>query len=205
MAHENTADNPVKVIDAVSMVYARSLMELADEAGAVEDVADELTQLVDLIAATPDLSALLRNRAISAAARTRSIEAIFSGRVSDLTYRFLQVLNDKGRLGVLTTIHAAYVRLLKEKRGEVDVLVTSAQPLSDSQLQTVGQKVSAAIDGKAIVSANVDESIIGGLKLRIGDKQIDGSVATQLQNIKRDIIARGRESIRSNAATLMEE
>ena len=205
MAHENTADNPVKVIDAVSMVYAKSLMELAEDAGVIDDIADELSQLTTLVATQPELSALLNNKAISAAARTRSIEAIFSGRVSDLTYRFLQVLNDKGRLGVLPTVNAAFARLLKEKRGEVDVHVTSAQPLSAAQLDAVATKVGSAIDGKAIVTADVDESLIGGLKLRIGDQQIDGSVATQLQNIKRDIIARGRESIRSNAATLMEE
>ncbi len=202
---ESTADNPVKVIDAVSMLYARSLMELAQEGGVVDEVAEELPQLVQLLAGQPDLAELFKSRAINTAARARSIEAIFKGRVSDLTYRFLQVLNDKGRLAIVPTIAAGYAKLLKDARGEVDVEVITARALSDAQLRAVGAKVGASVGGKALLSQRVDESILGGLKLRIGDKLIDGSVATQLQQIKRDMVARGREAVRSNTEALLSD
>jgi F-type H+-transporting ATPase subunit delta len=203
--HATTADSPVKIVDAASRVYAQSLLELAEEVGQLDAIGDELQQLVDLLAAEPQLDAIFRSRSIGTTRRARSIAAIFEGRVSDLTYRFLQVVNANGRLGMLGTIAAAYDQLLKARRGEVDVLVTSARPLDQTQVGAVTQQVSDAIGGKAIVTARVDESIIGGLRLRIGDRLIDGSVATQLRNLKRRMIERGRDYVRSSAAALLEE
>lgn len=201
--HENTADNPVKVIDAVSMTYARSLMELAG--GEAETIGHELDQLADLFGAEPRLAELFRNRSISAARRAHSIERMFKGRISELTYNFVQVVNDKGRLALLPAMAAAFGQLLKVQRGEVDVEVISARPLSAEQISAVSQQIAGAVGGKPVVTSRVDESIIGGLKLKVGSKLIDGSVATRLQRVKRDLIARGRESARANAHALLEE
>lgn len=192
----HTADNPVKIAGAVAQTYAESLWDLAVEADAVDAVADELAQLVDLLDDQPDLRALFESPAIRADRRAASIEQIFKGQLSPLTYRFLQVLNRKGRLGQLPAIRLAFDQRLKQERGEVDVDVYTAQALSDSQKAAVADRVTAGIGRKAVLTTHLDESMIGGLKLRIGDKLIDGSVATQLNKIKRRMIARGRQAAR---------
>jgi len=199
----NTADNQVKIAGAVAQTYAAALWDLAVDANVVDDVADELSQVVDLLDAEPSLRAMFDSPAISAERRAASIEAIFKGRLSSLTYRFLRVLNDKERLGQLAGIRIAFDQRLKAERGEVDVDVYTAQPLSDAQKTAVADKVSASIGRKAVLTTHMDESMLGGLKLRIGDKLIDGSVATQLNKMKRRMIERGRQTVRADASRLL--
>jgi F-type H+-transporting ATPase subunit delta len=201
----NTSDNPVKIAGKVAQTYAESLWDLAVEADVVDEVAEELAQIVSLVEEQPQLRAMFDSPSIKAERRARSIKAIFEGKVSSLTYRFLQVVNDKGRLDQLPGIRIAFDQRLKAERGEVDVDVYTAQPLSDSQKASVASKVSASIGRNAVVTAHLDESMLGGLKLRIGDKLIDGSVATQLNKMKRKMIARGRERVRADASALLEE
>jgi len=201
----NTSDNPVKMAGVVAQTYAESLWDLAVEADVVDEVAGELTDLVGLLDDQPQLRAMLESPAIKADRRRQTIASIFQGKVSSLTYRFLQVLNVKSRLDHLSGIQIAFDQRLKAERGEVDVDVYTAQPLSDSQKAAVTAKVSASIGRKAVLSAHLDESMLGGLKLRIGDKLIDGSVATQLNKMKRRMIARGRERVRADASALLTE
>ena len=201
----NTSDNPVKFAGKVAQTYAESLWDLAVEADVVDEVADELAQSVRLIDDQPQLRAMFDSPAINADRRARSIKAIFEGKVSSLTYRFLQVANDKGRLDQLAGVQIAFDQRLKDERGEVDVDLYTAQPLSDAQKASVAAKVSASIGRQAVVTAHLDESMLGGLKLRIGDKLIDGSVATQLNKMKRKMISRGRERVRADATALLEE
>ena len=203
---ESTADNPIQIAGALAETYAESLIDLAAEAGeqTVDDVADELNQLVALLREQPRLRAVLYSRSINVARRKASIEAIFQGRVSDLTYRFLQVLNDKGRLEQLPRIALAFGQLRKQRRGEVDVEVVTARDLDPAQLEKVRQSISQAIGKTAILSARTDPSMIGGLRVRIGDKLIDGSLATRLAHMKRQIIEQGRQTIRDSADRMLE-
>lgn len=194
----STADNQVKAAGAVAQTYARSLMELAEEAGGEvpAQIGDELGQLVGLLDEHPDLAALFANPGIHARRRARSIEAIFKGRLSDLLYRFLQVLNDKGRLGYLAAVRTAFDQMLKARRGEIDVDLYTAHPLEQSQIATIRERLSQSLGRTALVSSHVDPSLIGGLRIRIGDRLLDGSVATQLQQLNRQLKARGREAAR---------
>jgi F-type H+-transporting ATPase subunit delta len=99
------------------------------------------------------------------------------------------VLNEKNRLSMLTQIADAFDALLDEKLGKVEVDLFVAQKLSPDQLEEAKQKISQALNREAVVHAYVDESIIGGAILRVGDKLIDASVKNQLQSIKEKLLA----------------
>ncbi len=205
--HETTADNPVQTANAVAQVYARSAFDLASEADGdmVNTLADELGQIVALMREDDDLHRLMTNPAINADRRGPSIEAIFKGQVSDLTYRLLQVLNRKQRLDHLPGVAAAYDQILKAERGEVDVDVYAATTLDAQQIDRIGQRIGQIIGRKALVRPHVEESMIGGLKLRVGDQLIDASVATQLRKLKQNMLESGREAVRSASGTLLED
>jgi F-type H+-transporting ATPase subunit delta len=199
------ASSNVQAEQAIAEVYARALFELALEQGALAQVADELHSLRDLLSAEKDLAAFFAHRTIAAERRATSLRNIFEGRVSDLTLRFMLVLNRNGRMAVLAHVADAFDKLVKEHRGEIDVEVHTARPLDAGQLDRVRDKVSAALGKTAVLHARIDENLIGGLKLRVGDKLIDASVRNQLQRIKQQLAQRGRELIRSNAASLLQE
>ena len=106
-----------------------------------------------------------------------------------LWWKFLRLLNVKGRLGLLRQIDQAFDDLLDEQFGKVEVDVTVAQRLSDDELEQVRQTVGAALKRDAVIHQYVDESIIGGLVLRVQDRLIDSSVRAQLAAIKEQMLA----------------
>lgn len=189
-------------IDTLAQVYAQSLLELAEDAGQLDSMAEQVDQLAALLANQPELKPLFSSPAISASARQDLLKRLFEGRVSDLLFRFLQVVARKNRLGSLPGIFAAFQKLLAEKRGIIEVDAFVAARLSDEQATEVAQSIRQQLGvSDVILRQHEDPALIGGLKLQIGDHLIDGSVATQLKNLTRRTVARGREHARTATRT----
>ena len=118
-------------MDSVSRVYAQALLALAQPQGQADAMADEVGELLALIDREPQLGKLLSSRTLNSAERAGLIENLFKDKISDVLYRFLQVVNRKDRLGSLVGIFTAYRELAAEARGETDVDIYVAQALSD--------------------------------------------------------------------------
>jgi len=196
-----TNHNP---INPVAESYAQALFELAQADGRLESIARELGEIDELINEHPDVAALFAHQTIDTARRGQTLRRLFEGRVDDLIMRFLLLLNDKGRLDQIAAIRSALERRLKTARGEVDVEVTAASPLTPEQLRAVGERISGMIGQRAVVHLRMDAALIGGLRIRIGDRLIDGSVATQLRRLARELRVKGHDAVRQAAPRLME-
>lgn len=172
----------------VATAYAGSLLELANERGQAEPIGQELRDLRQILLDNPSFRQLLSDPAISESEREQVIKRVFSGRLNQLVLNVLGVMNDKGRLGILAEVANVYNDLLDEQLGKIEVDVTVAQRLSPEQLEEVRQRVSAALKKDAVVHQYVDDSIIGGMVLRVQDRLIDASVRTQLQAMKQQLL-----------------
>lgn len=189
-------------VDAVARVYAQSLFELAETAGgqaAIEETADELESIVELSRSDRTFGEFLTSSILAADKRAGSLRAIFAGRISERTLRFLLVLNDKGRLGRLESIAEAFDMLLQEKFGRVEVGVWTATPADAATLDAIRDRLRAALKREPVLHASVDESMLGGIRLQVGDQLIDGSVATRLRRMKEQLSQRGAAAVRSGA------
>jgi F-type H+-transporting ATPase subunit delta len=173
----------------LSVSYARSLLELANERHQAREIGQELEHLRDVMSRDPDFKEFLANPGISSVQRGEAIERVFSGRASELFYNFLRVANEKGRLGMLDQIASAYDQLLDEQLGNVEVDVTSAQPLNAEQVAQIGRRISDALGKTAIVHQTVDDSIIGGLVVKVGDRVLDASVRQQLNAMRQQLLS----------------
>ncbi|QDU32837.1 ATP synthase subunit delta [Poriferisphaera corsica] len=192
-----------EMTDAVSEVYARALIEIAEEHGELDTVAGELNELAAVIEQEPDMMRIMRNLAISKREKAGFIERVFRGRFSDTMYKFLQVVNEKDRLVSLAGMVTAYDELLREKRNVVKVEAWVARELDSSEIDRVAQSIGESLGGKTVeLELQVDESLIGGLKIRVGDKLIDASVSSQLNLMQQRLVKVGREKAREAAATL---
>ena len=169
--------------------YARSILELANERGQTDLVAQELSELAKVIESDPAFETFLANPAVGEADRTRILESVFKNRVSPLVYNFLGVMNRKGRLGLLRQVAGAFEDLLEAQRGIIEVDVFVAQKLSPEQLANVQEKVGQALKRQAVVHQYVDESIIGGIRIRVEDRLLDASVRAQLNAVRRQLLA----------------
>lgn len=170
-------------------VYARSMLELANENGQAETLGAELRGIGEILSANPTFAEMLANPALGAEERKELLVRTFGGKVSPLLANLLGVLNSRGRAGMLGGVAAAYDVLLDAQLGKVEVDVTVAQRLGDEELEEVRRSVSASLGKNAVVRQHVDESIIGGLILRVQDRLIDASVKQQLQSIRRQLLA----------------
>ena len=177
----------------VAETYANALFELAEERNVLDEVGDELNQIAQLLNANADLRAVFDHPLIKKERLSNTLRNLFEGRISDTTYHFLIILNDKARLDQVVNVQIAFDQLAKQKRGEVDVELQTARELDAAQLQQVGDRISQAIGHTAILKPKTNPSLIGGMKIRVGDKLIDASLATQLYRMKDDIIAKAHE------------
>ncbi|MHC4990657.1 MAG: ATP synthase F1 subunit delta [Planctomycetota bacterium] len=197
-----------KQIDSLAMVYARSLFELAEEAGGQEkivEVGEELEQICELIRGDRRLGEFIRSPIIERGARQAVINRMFSDRMTDLTLRFLLVLNDKGRLGHIEAITAGYDQLLQEQFGRIEVDVFTPEPLDSERQEKLRARIERALGKEPVLYPYTDADMIGGIKLRIGDQLIDASVATRLRRLRDHLLSSGGSALRERIAELIEE
>lgn len=192
--------------NALAEVYARSLIELADEQGGLPLAQEAQSELAAVAAAaTSDrrFSEFLRSRIITSGVKAATLERMLKGRVSDLTLRFLLVLNKKDRLDQVDAIAHSLQQMLWERTGKVEVEVFTAAPLDSAQTSDVRNRITAAIGRDPVIENTVDPAMIGGIRLRIGDQLIDGSVATRLARMRESLARSGSEAIRTRFASLL--
>ena len=174
---------------AAATAYARALLDLAKGQNQEQEIGQELSQIRELLDADPAFEQFLSNPAVGVEARLPVLQKAFDGKVNGLTWNFLRLVNVKGRLSLLRQIAEVYDDLLDEMYGKVEVDVTVAQRLDEAELDEVRRAVSEALKRDAVVHQYVDESIIGGLVLRVQDKLIDTSVRAQLAALKQQMLA----------------
>ena len=170
--------------------YARSLLELAEDQNQADAIGEELVQLGQVLDANPVFVQFLADPGISVDERAKALVNTFGGKISPLMSNFLGVLNRKNKMSLLAQIVSAYGDLYDEKHGKIEVDVTVAHKLTADELENVRQRVSSALKKDAVVHTYVDESIIGGMLLRVQDQLIDASVRGQLQAIKEQILSK---------------
>ncbi len=165
--------------------YASALFELADERRALDTVAKDLQQLRAMLAESGDLVRLVRSPVLSRAQQAAAVEALAEkAGFDDLTRKFLGLLARNRRLFAVGAMTQAFLAELARRRGEVTAHVTSAQPLSDSQLAAVTDALRRAVGSKVSVDPSVDPSLLGGLVVRVGSRMVDSSLRTKLQRLE---------------------
>lgn len=180
------------IITSIDLVYAQALLELAVESGKIEDVHGEVNDLLALSNANPDLNRLLGSRMLSGEQRAGLIKRLFEGRVSPLVYKFILVLNAHDRLHQWSGIVAAFEQIYEKQLGIQGVTAYVPSKLSDAEIQRIAEALGAKLNKKVRLQQEVDPSLIGGIKFRVGDNVIDGSVQAQLRLIKQDMLKAGR-------------
>jgi F-type H+-transporting ATPase subunit delta len=172
----------------LALAYARSLLELADERGQLEQVNEQLSSLREIVRENPTFRAYLRDPSIGENERNQLLTRVFSAQLSPLLLNFLKVMSNHGRLGSLEAVADAYDDLLDERLGKIEVDITVAQRLSGEDLELVRRRVSEALKKEAVLHLYVDESIIGGMIVRVQDQLIDSSVRAQLQAMRQRML-----------------
>jgi len=182
---------------AIADLYAKSLLLAAGELGRQEQIAEAFDDLVAYMDCDPNFAAFLTAASVDDDPRRESLEKLFRGKLDDLLLNLLQVLNNRGRMELIRSIQRCVVLRMEEQHHQQEVLVETAKPLTDALRAEIKAAVSDWIGKEALLIEEVRPELIGGVVIHIGDVQIDGSVASQIQAMRGRLRERATEEIYS--------
>ena len=161
--------------------YATALFEIAKESNALDAVEKDLTALGDAIDTSDDLKALITSPVYTREEQAGAMSAIASKMgMSATVANTIGLMASKRRLFALPSMISSVQALIADERGELTADVTAAKPLTDTQTDKLAATLKDRFGKDMKINVTVDESIIGGLIVKVGSKMIDSSIASRL-------------------------
>lgn len=168
----------------VASRYAKSLLKIAIDENILEDLHKDMQLVNDVCNNNPDLVLLLKSPIVRIDKKTTILDEIFGKHISQISSSFISIILTKKREGLLADISDAFIDIYKTHKNITTATVTTAVPLSKEQkskiIALLGKEGKSDVDLKEVVDAD----IIGGMVLRIGDKQVDESIKRKLKNLE---------------------
>jgi F-type H+-transporting ATPase subunit delta len=168
----------------VASRYAKSLVELAQERGELEKVYQDMLLFTKTLDNTRELELALRNPIIKHDKKSAILHAIFDGKVQDMTLGIFDIVTRKNREAMLPQMAREFVKQYNTVNNVNKVQVTSAVPLTDETRRRIEAIVVKETGGTVQIEEKVDPALIGGIILKVGDRQLDESLRTSLRKLK---------------------
>lgn len=172
---------------SVARRYAEAFFSIAREAGKIDDYQNELGKIVQTIEEIPDLKEYFAHPLLPAKDKKEVAKQVFGSAVSPLALNFFLLVLDKKRQNYLELIFKQYVDMADESRNIKKAELISAMPISDEDVKTLSENLTRSTGSTIQLDVSIDPSIIGGVKIRMGDKIIDASIAKKLEMLKKSL------------------
>lgn len=172
----------------VSSTYARALFETGTESGTLDTLYEEALAVSALLKENPDFSRLMNHPKILREEKEQIMESVFKGRLSDEFTGFLKIIVANKRYADIDSIISDFILKVKDYKKIGVAYVSTPIELSESQKEAVKDKL-LATTGYASMEINysIDESLIGGMVIRIGDRVVDSSIRTKLEELRKEL------------------
>jgi F-type H+-transporting ATPase subunit delta len=170
---------------AIAFKYAKGLFTVGKELGKTKEFGEELRQIKELLISMPEVLSALQNPIYPPDLKMEIIDEILKAvRVDPEIERFLKLLVERRRIQYIEEIVTMYQELLDEELNIARGEVITAYPISDEEKREIENVLKDYLKKEVILESKVDERIIGGIKIRIGDLIFDGTLKTQLGKFK---------------------
>jgi len=173
-------------MEEVARVYSEALFEVARERGSLDEIRDQLGEVTDAIATNHDLQVFFFSPYFSSSEKRDGIAKTFSGADPELV-NFLELLAEKHRMPALFRIRRRFDELWDEANQRLEVTLTSAIELDPSVVESVGAEIERKTGKTIELTSRVDDSIIGGIVLQVGNRVLDASIRHRLEQLRREV------------------
>ncbi len=175
----------------VARRYARALITLAEEQDKLETIVVDLNRVSSLVGSSRELTLFLKNPSYGKEKKRKVLDELFSGMVDDLTNRFIVLLVEKGRQGILQEIINHFKLLVDERMGIVRADVRSAIALDKKQEKSLKKQLEGYTGKKIEITFSLDRSLQGGFLARLDDTVFDASIRRQLELLEKKFLSNG--------------
>ena len=169
--------------------YAQAVFELAEEAGKLAIVRDDLNNLRELMETNAEFANFINNPLIDNDQRQSTLDALLKGKIDELSLRFLRFLDAKTRLDALAIIAIELNSMYLFVNNIIEAKVISARAISSEQTSTIRQRLEKRFDKEIKLEVDIDPDLIGGFLVKVGDTVFDFSISHQLNKVKQKIIS----------------
>ena len=202
MAGSSLKTRPDSVLEdpgalAVASLYARSYLLSSDQPGVV-DAVEELNSFVDVVmAGNPDVQEMMTSDFVSRDSKLAIVDRSIAQFCSEYFANFLRVLIRHGRIDLLPLIRKVITRVQEEAAGQRRVRIRSAAALSEKSRQQLVAQLQEKLGFEPLLQESVDESLIGGLIIQVGDTVYDSSLRSRLQQLRGRLVEKALNEIQS--------
>lgn len=173
----------------IAKTYGEALFEAALEKEKIDEIYEEVLGIKEVLSENPELVKLFNHPNIMKEEKLQVVEAVFESRLSPEMTGFLRIVIEKGRQSELDSIFAWFTTKVKEYKKIGIAYVTSAVALSEGQKEQIEKRLLATTAYEAFeIHFSVDEKLIGGLVIRIGDRVVDSSIKSRLYEMRKDLM-----------------
>jgi len=167
-------------------VYAEALFEVARAKGKLDPVGEGLGRFADAVDASRDLQVFLFSPHFTSAEKSEGLRRAVSGAEPELT-NFLELLVEKHRMPEVFRIRREFEELWKRERRQIDVTVTSAAELDPAVVEKIGGEIERQTGQTVDLASRVDEEILGGIVLQVGNMVLDASIRSRLEKLRKSV------------------
>ncbi len=170
--------------------YASAVLDIAQASNAQDAFVQELDALAQATREVEGLGVFLASPFISPEQKEQVMEKALAGNASELARNFLGVLIRNGRGGLLPLVAARCGQMLDHRQGRIEVVVRSVSPLDEAVRNELAAALQALLKAEPMLKLELDESLLGGLQIEVGDEIIDASLASQLRRLRSEMLSR---------------
>lgn len=173
--------------ETLERVYASAIFELSCENDCLTELFDEMAQVNEILAQNEKFLTLLSSPLVSDGDKHNVLNTTFKHRVSDLLFDFLCVVTDKRRIAAFSGIFTEFRNMYNKHMNILEVRVTTAEPMSEHIRKKLIDKLTDVSGSTVILDERVDKALLGGIIIRYDNTEIDSSVRSKLDKIKKQI------------------
>jgi ATP synthase F1 delta subunit len=173
-------------VEEIARVYAESLFEVAREHDKLDTIREQLGEFADTVAENRDLQVFLFSPYFSSAEKQEGLSRAISGAEEELV-NFLELLAEKHRMPAIFRIRRRFEELWAKANRRLEVRLVSAVELDQEVIDRVGAEIERQTDRRIELRSEVDEEVLGGLVLRVGNMVLDASLRSKLERLRKEV------------------
>ena len=176
-------------ISAIRVRYAKAFFSLAKEKKMLDTLKTDIQKVFDVCTQSSDFINLLESPVVKTSKKAELITTIFKSEINTLTLNFLLLITNNKRESYIPGICRNFLELTRKDKNIKSAVIVTASEIDINTINKIKALLEKELNATVVLTCNVEPDIIGGLILRVDDKQYDSSVATQLKKIKQQLLA----------------